>query len=120
MKKKKISIKDFAEKILGISHDKLKKEKVAIKFIVTPGRVIFDPELFLNIEKTFGEGSFYHKDIADAAGISRGIVEGGAFLTVSYDHVKVAGASTDFGSIEGHEKLVRQYFEDYFDCPVAV
>ena len=111
-------IKEFAEKILGISHDTLKKRTVHIKFIVTPGKVIFDPELFVRFEKTYGEGSLYHKDIADANNIERGKVAGGAYISVSHDSVKVTGYSQDFGYIEGYEKIVEYYFSRYFDCPV--
>ncbi len=111
-------IRDFAEKILGISHDILKRRTVHIKFIVTPGKVVFDPELFVKFEETYGEGSLYHKDIADANNVQRGAVAGGAYVSVSHDNVKITGYSQDFGYITGYEDLVENYFRNYFDCPV--
>jgi hypothetical protein len=113
-------IKNFAEKILGIEHDKLKKRTIFIKFIVIPGKVIFDPELFVSFEKNYGEDSLYHKDIADANSIERGKIAGGAFVAVSHDNVKVTGFSTDFGSITGYEEIVKTYFSNYFDYPVEI
>ncbi len=113
-----IKIKDFAEKILGINHDTLKRRKFHIKFIITQGKVIFDPELFVKFEKTYGEGSLYHKDIADANNIERGKVAGGAYISISHDNVKVTGYSQDFGYITGYEDLVESYFSEYFGCPV--
>ncbi len=113
-------IRDFAEKILGISHDTLKRRTVHIKFIVTPGKVVFDPELFVRFEKTYGEGSLYHKDIADANGIDRGKVAGGAYISVSHDNVRVTGYSQDFGHISGYENMVKEYFSNYFNCPVEI
>jgi len=111
-------IKEFAEKILGIDHETLKRRTVYIKFIITQGRVVFDPELFVNYEKTYGEGSLYHKDIADANSIERGKVAGGAYIAISHSSVKVTGFSQDFGSITGYEDIVENYFRDYFECPV--
>ncbi len=115
-----ITIKDFAEKVLGIEHETLKKREVFIKFIVTGGRVIFDPQLFVNFEKTYGEGSLYHKDIADANLIDRGLVAGGAYAAISFDSVRITGRSMDFGGIEGHEKIVKDYFKNYFSSRIAV
>ena len=113
-----MKIREFAENILGIDHEHLKKKSIFIKFIVTPGKVIFDPELFVRFEKTYGEGSLYHKDIADANNIERGKVSGGAYLAVSHDRVKITGYSQDFGHITGYEDLVESYFRKYFECPV--
>lgn len=114
------NIKEFAEKILGIEHDNLKKRTIFIKFIVIPGNVIFDPELFVKFEKNYGENSLYHKDIADANNIERGKVAGGAFVAVSHDQVKVTGCSQDFGCITGYEEIVSNYFSNYFNCPVEI
>ncbi|MDX9799843.1 MAG: hypothetical protein RBT69_00755 [Spirochaetia bacterium] len=115
-----ISIKEFAEKILGLEHDELKKREIFIKFIVAAGKVVFDPQLFVNFEKNFGEGSLYHKDIADANLIDRGVVSGGAYAAISWDRVRITGKSMEFGGIEKHEELVRNYFENYFEESVAV
>ncbi len=76
------------------------------------------PNFFVRFEETYGEGSLYHKDIADANNISRGKVAGGAYISVSHDKVKVTGYSQDFGYISGYEKEVENYFKNYFDCPV--
>ncbi|MCL2293840.1 MAG: hypothetical protein FWC36_03135 [Spirochaetes bacterium] len=116
-----ISVKDFAEKILKMDYNSLKKSSVSIKFIVAQGKVIFDPELFVNFEKTHGEGSLYHKDIADANHIDRGHISGGAFARISANEIRIAGVSMDFGSIKDeYEETVKKYFEDYFDNSVPV
>ncbi len=115
-----ISIKDFAEKTLKINYESLKKGEVFIKFIVAQGKVIFDPQLFVRFEKTYGEGSLYHKDIADANNIDRGLIDGGAFAAISYDKIRITGKSKDFGGIEGYENKVKSYFKSYFDKNVNV
>jgi len=115
-----ISIKDFAEKILGLEHEDLKKREIFIKFIIAAGKVVFDPQLFVNFEKTYGEGSLYHKDIADANMIEKGQVYGGAYAAVSWDRVRITGKSMDFGGIEGYEEVVRSYFENYFENSVTL
>ena len=113
-----LKIKEFAENILGIEHNYLKKKTVFIKFIVIPGKVIFDPQLFVNFEKNYGEDSLYHKDIADANNIERGKVSGGAYVAVSHKNIKITGFSQDFGYITGYENIVKNYFQKYFECPV--
>jgi hypothetical protein len=115
-----ISIKNFAETVLGIDHDTLKKREVFIKFIVTHKGVVFDPQLFVNFEKTFGEGSLYHKDIADANQIDRALVAGGAYAAISHENIRITGKSMDFGGIGGFEKTVKDYFENYFDSRIVL
>ena len=115
-----ISIKDFSEKILEINYDSLQKREVFIKFIIANGKVVFDPDLFVKFEKTYGEGSLYHKDIADANMIDRGLIEGGAFLAISNNKVRITGKSKDFGSIHGHEETARVFFRNFFDNSVTV
>ncbi len=111
---------DFVEKVLKIDPEVLKKRNVFIKFIVAEGRVVFDPELFIYYEKHYGEDSLYHKDIAGAHNIDLSKVQGGAFVGVGDDMVKVAGYSTQFGGVEDYKDEVRSFFESYFDCPVVV
>ena len=113
-----ITIKNFAEEILGIDHDSLRNREVFIKFIVTRKGVVFDPQLFVNFEKSFGEGSLYHKDIADANLIDRALVEGGAYAAISHEKIRITGKSMEFGGISGFEKKVRDYFENYFDSRI--
>ncbi|MCL2792150.1 MAG: hypothetical protein FWD87_03590 [Spirochaetaceae bacterium] len=115
-----MSTKEFAENILGINYDTLKKREVFIKFIVANGKVAFDPALHVNFEKTYGEGSLYHKDIADANLIDRANVTGGAFVAISSDKVRISGYSMDFGRIDGYEETAVAFFEDYFDKNVTV
>ncbi len=115
-----MSIKQFAEEILGTSHESLKNREVFIKFITTPDRVVFDPHLFVNFEKQWGEGSLYHKDIAGANNIEKNRVTGGGFAAVSESSVRITGRSMEFGGIEGSEEMVKQFFENYFDCPVVI
>ena len=111
---------DFAEKVLKIDPETLKKRNIFIKFIVADGKVVFDPELFKYFEKHYGEDSLYHKDIAGAHNIDLSKVQGGAFVGVGDNEVKVAGYSTQFGGVEDYKEEVRAFFESYFDCPVAV
>ena len=111
---------DFAEKVLKIDPETLKKRNIFIKFIVADGKVIFDPELFIYFEKHYGEDSLYHKDIAGANNIDLSKVHGGAFVGVGDNEVKVAGYSTQFGGVEDYKEEVRAFFESYFDCPVTV
>ena len=115
-----ISIKDFAENILGIEYESLKKREIFIKFIIAHGKVIFDPELFVKFEKNYGEGSLYHKDIAGANNIDKGAVLGGAFVGISYDKIKISGTSRDFGGIAGYEETAKAFFRNYFDSSAAV
>ena len=115
-----ISIKDFAENILKINYDSLKKGEVFIKFIIANGKVVFDPELFVKFEKTYGEGSLYHKDIADENKIDRGHVAGGAYVAISTNKVRIAGQSKDFGRIDGYEEIAKIFFKNYFDSSVTV
>ncbi len=111
---------DFAEKVLKIDPEILKKRNIFIKFIVAEGKVIFDPKLFIYFEKHYGEESLYHKDIAGAHNIDLSKVQGGAFAGVGDNEVKVSGYSTQFGGVEDYKEEVRSYFESYFDCPVTV
>ena len=115
-----ISIKDFAENILGINYDSLKKREIFIKFIIAREKVVFDPELFVKFEKTYGEGSLYHKDIADANMIDRGLVAGGAFAAISGNKIRISGKSKDFGGIHGYEETAKEFFKNYFDSAVTV
>lgn len=114
-----ITIKEFAEKTLGIKHEVLKKREIFIKFIITKGKVVFDPELFVNFEKTYGEDSLYHKDIADNNLVPRGEIAGGAYIAISYEKTRITGFSTDFGSIIGYEEQAKNYFKNYFDAPCS-
>ena len=84
------------------------------------GKVIFDPELFRYFEENYGEDSLYHKDIAGAHSIDLSKVQGGAFVGVGDNEVKVSGYSTQFGGVEDYKDEVLAYFESYFDCPVTV
>lgn len=111
---------DFAEKVLKIDPETLKKRNIFIKFIVADSRVVFDPELFNYFEKHYGEDSLYHKDIAGAHNIDLSKVQGGAFVGVGNNEVKVSGYSTQFGGVEDYKDEVRSFFESYFDCPVVV
>ena len=111
---------DFAEKILKIDPETLRKRNVFIKFIVAEGKVIFDPELFRYFEENYGEDSLYHKDIAGAQSIDLSKVQGGAFVGVGDNAVKVSGYSTQFGGVEDYKDEVRAYFESYFDCQVTM
>ena len=115
-----ISVKDFAENILGINYNSLKEREVFIKFIIVNGRVIFDPELFVKFEKTYGEGSLYHKDIADANLIDRARITGGAFAAISGKKIRISGKSKDFGGIHGYEETAKIFFENYFDNVAVV
>ena len=115
-----MSVKDFAENILKVDYDSLKKSEVFIKFIIARGKLIFDPELFVKFEKTYGEGSLYHKDIADANMIARGLVTGGAFVAISKNKVRITGKSQDFGGIRGYEETAKAFFKNYFDNSVTV
>ncbi|MCL2481670.1 MAG: hypothetical protein FWF38_08165 [Spirochaetaceae bacterium] len=115
-----ISIKDFAENILKTNYESLEKNEVFIKFIIANEKVIFDPELFVRFEKTYGEGSLFHKDIADANQIDRGLIAGGAFVAISSNKVRIAGKSKDFGRIDGYEETAKTFFENYFDSSVTV
>ena len=111
---------DFAEKILKIDPEMLKRRLIFIKFIVADGEVVFDPELFVYFEKNYGEESLYHKDIAGAHNIDLAKVQGGAFVGVGDNVVKVSGFSTQFGGVEDYRDLVASFFESYFDCPVEM
>jgi hypothetical protein len=115
-----MSIKEFAENILGIDVNELKKREVFMKFIVAQGRVIFDPEFIMRFEKVHGEGSLYHKDIANANQIPHYQVEGGAMAAISCDKVRITGKSTDFGNIDNRTEIVKTFFESYFNCPVIM
>lgn len=115
-----MNTKDFARNILHLEPETLKKRMIFIKFIVASGKVIFDPLLFVNFEKNFGEESMYHHDIAGAHGIDLGKVQGGAFAGIGDDMIRITGFSTQFGGIEGLEDLVKRYFESYFDCKVVL
>jgi len=115
-----MSTKDFAENILGIKYDFLKIREVFIKFIVARGKVTFDPELHVNFERTYGEGTLYHKDIADANLIDRALINGGAFVAISSEKVRITGVSQDFGRIDGYEETAKTFFENYFDNNVTV
>ena len=94
--------------------------KIFIKFIVAEGQVVFDPELFVFFESHYGEDSLYHKDIAANNNVDLSKVQGGAFVGVGDNFVKVSGYSTQFGGIEEHAVAVRLFFESYFDCPVEM
>ncbi len=111
---------EFAEKILKLDPEVLKRRTVFIKFIVASGKVIFDPELFVFYETNYGEDSLYHKDIAGANNVPLHTVQGGAFVGISHDKVIISGFSTQFGGIEDHAEGVAEYFSSYFDCPVEV
>lgn len=111
---------DFAEKVLKLSPEVLKKRTIFIKFIVSGGNVVFDPELFVYFEENYGEDSLYHKDIAGANNIDLGKVQGGAFVGIGWDKVIVSGFSTQFGGVEEFRENVLKYFESYFDCPVEM
>ena len=115
-----MTIRHFAEEILGISHESLRLREVFIKFILAGEKVVFDPHLFVNFEKTWGEGSLYHKDIAGANNIDKNLVRGGAYAAISHSSVRITGRSMEFGGIEGYEKSVRDYFENYFDCEIVM
>ena len=110
----------FARKVLKIDPETLKKRNIFIKFIVADGKVIFDPKLFMYFEEHYGEDSLYHKDIAGAHNIDLSKVQGGAFVGIGDNEVKVAGYSTQFGGVEDYKDEVRAFFESYFDCPVTV
>ena len=111
---------DFAQKVLKIAPETLKKRTIFIKFIVADGKVVFDPELFVYFEKHYGEDSLYHKDIAGSHNIDLSRVQGGAFVGVGDGGVRITGYSTQFGGIEEYKDIVLTYFRDYFDCPVAM
>jgi hypothetical protein len=114
------SVAEFAENVLGMPPGEIGRREVFIKFILARGRVVFDPELFARFEKIHGEGALHHEDIANAHGIPRREVQGGATAAISSGKVRIVGQSREFGGIAGRTAEVKAFFESRFDVPVIV